>query len=109
LRSEILSYLLTFFPQPRPVFLCQQIVREGLKFISITKLAWGKLGQNVGNNFLIKNRLPKNQNAILDIFAWAVWCNFLRGDYTHRGASLKPLITKIGDRPVGPYTYLLLL
>ena len=97
-----MSHILTFFPQPRPVFLYQQLVREGLKFISIIKLEWGKLGQKVGNNFLMKNRLSKNKNAILDIFAWAVWCNFLRGDYTHRGASFTPLITNIGDRPVGP-------
>jgi hypothetical protein len=36
-------------------------------------------------------------------FAWAKSCNFLRDDLTHLGDSFKLLITKIGDRPVGPY------
>ena len=35
-------------------------------------------------------------------FAWAKSCNFLRDDLTHLGDSFKLLITKIGDRPVGP-------
>ena len=38
-------------------------------------------------------------------FAWAKSCNFLRDDLTHLGDSFKLLITKIGDRPVGPYSW----
>ena len=65
----------------------------------------GEVGAKSGEQFFDEKRLSKNQHAILDIFAWAVWCIFLRGDYTHRGASFKPLITKMGDRPVGPYPW----
>ena len=39
-------------------------------------------------------------------FAWAKSCNFLRDDLTHLGDSFKLLITKIGDRPVGPYPWI---
>ena len=49
-------------------FLYRQFVREGLKFISITKLEWGKLGEKVGTNFLMKNRLSKWHFRYL---AWA--------------------------------------
>ena len=39
-------------------------------------------------------------------FAWAKSCNILRDDLTHLGDSFKLLITKIGDRPVGPYPWI---
>ena len=92
-------YYYYFYAQARPVFKWQEIVREGLKFIPIIKLEWGKLGEKFWIIFLKKIGAQK---WILHIFAWAKSCNFLREDLTHLGASFKPLITKIGDRPVGP-------
>jgi hypothetical protein len=52
----------------------------------------------------IQNFFWKNWSSKMDFrhFAWAKSCNFLRDDLTHLGDSFKLLITKIGDRPVGP-------
>ena len=66
-----------FRAQACPVFKWQEIVREGLKFIPIIKLEWGKLGEKFWIIFLKK---IEAQKWILHIFAWAKSCNFLRED-----------------------------
>ena len=70
-------YYYYFYAQARPVFKWQEIVREGLKFIPIIKLEWGKLGEKFWIIFLKKIGAQK---WILHIFAWAKSCNFLRED-----------------------------
>ena len=91
-----------FRAQARPVFLYQKLLREGLKFISIMKSALRKSAEKNFKIFFWKIRSSK-----MDFrhFAWAKSCNFLRDDLTHLGDPFKLLISKIGDRPVGPYLY----
>ena len=50
-------YYYYFYAQARPVFKLQEIVREGLKFIPIIKLEWGKLGEKISKFFLEKSEL----------------------------------------------------
>ena len=57
-------YYYFFRAQACPVFLYRQLVREGLKFISIIKLEWGKLGEK---NFKIFFGKIGAQKWILDI------------------------------------------
>ena len=65
----------------------------------------GEVGAKSGEQFFDEKSTFKKPKCHFRHFCVGGMVQFLRGDYTHPWASFKPLITKIGDRPVRPYTW----